>query len=594
MPSLVEQMGPLAAVLQAVAGLDAEPPGDRPTLKVAVLRNFTVEGIEPLFKYLAHRSGFVPKLTLGDYDNVRQEVLSPDSHVYASSPDIVVLALLVEHLDPGCLRSDWDPTKARNAIVETLADLVSRSRALIMVGSLLPPLRYENALLAQTTPHRASQVRAINAELRAFAAKHAHRVFVIDAERILGLLGEERSLDRRFGYMSRAPFKKDFLAHYAWEVVRAGRALHGKAKKCLVLDCDNTLWGGVVGEDGATGIKLDPFEYPGRCFFDFQSSVLNLLEQGVIVALCSKNNEADALEVIDNHPHCLLRRHHLAAWRIDWNDKASNIASLANQLNLGLDSFVFVDDSSIECDLVRSTLPDVTVLQAPKSAFELPDLLYRDGLFDGVVVRSEEDAKRTASYVAERERSEAQTSFATTEEYLASLELKATIHRAPPAELARVAQLLGKTNQFNLTTRRHSEAVVRELADSPDAAIYSLSAADRFGDLGLVAVMIVNREQDEGRIDTLLMSCRALGRRLEHVFVEHCLGEIEARWRLKKWRAAYLPTKKNGQVAEFWDSLGFARAGTTEGGGVTYEQDVSTRRRTSFPFVSVSGADHDH
>ena len=178
-----------------------------------------------------------------------------------------------------------------------------------------------------------------------------------------------------------------------------------------MLDCDNTLWGGVVGEEGLTGIALDPFEYPGRCFYDFQKSIRNLIDQGVIVALCSKNNEADVLEVIDSHPHSLLRRTELAAWRVNWTDKASNIAALANELNLGLDSFVFVDDSSIECDQVRTALPDVTVIQAPKTAYDLPRLLYRDGLFDGLV-RSEEDANRTASYVAERGRVEAKNTYA--------------------------------------------------------------------------------------------------------------------------------------------------------------------------------------
>lgn len=589
MPTLVDEMGPLGAVLQAVNGFESESRSGQPTLRVSILRNYTVEAIEPLLKYLAYKSGLEPKVTIGDYDNVRQEVLNLDSHVYASKPDVVVVSTLLEHLDPGSLRSGWDGANARDALLSTLSDLVERSRAIIMVNTLLPPLRHESALLAPAAlTHRVAQVRAINDALRAFAAKHSHQVFVVDWERILAQLGEDRAIDYRFWYMSRAPFKKDFLAHYAWEIVRAGRALKGKTKKCLVLDCDNTLWGGVIGEDGLSGIKLDAFEYPGRCFYDFQKSILNLLDQGVIVALCSKNNEADALEVIDNHPHSLLRRNHLAAWRINWTDKASNIAALAEELNLGLDSFVFVDDSGIECDQVRQALPDVTVIQAPKAAYELPGLLYRDGLFDGLV-KSEDDAKRTASYVAERERTQAQKSFASTEEYLASLELKAIIHEAPSAELARVAQLLGKTNQFNLTTRRHSEALVREFAESPDAAVYTLAASDRFGDLGLVAVLIVRREGEVGTVDTLLMSCRALGRKLEYVFVEHCLAELERRWQLRTWRAAYLPTKKNGQVSEFWDALGFARVGNDEG-GVLYEQSVAARQPKAYPFVNITGA----
>lgn len=588
MPTLLEEMGPLASVLQAVQEFEATGAGDRPTLRVSVLRNYTIEGIEPLFKYLAINSGMAPQLTIGDYDNARQEVLDPGSHVYTSSPDIVLLSLLLEHLDANSVRAGWDASAAREALLGTLAELVARTRALIMVSTLLPAIHAESALLSPSTAaHRVSQVNALNAELRAFAAQHPHQVFVIDFERIQRLLGEERSIDYRFWYMARAPFKKDFLAQCAWEIVRAGRALKGKTKKCLVLDCDGTLWGGVVGEDGVGGIRLDPFEYPGRCFHDFQKSIRNLIDHGTIVALCSKNNEPDVLEVLDTHPHQLLQRAQLAAWRVNWSDKASNIRELARELNIGLDSMVFVDDSSVECDLVRTELPEVTVIQVPKNAYELPALLYRHGLFDGLTISSE-DANRTASYVAERSRTEARAGLASTEDYLASLELKARIHCATEDELSRVAQLLGKTNQFNLTTQRHPESVVRELAGSAQAAVYTLSASDKFGDLGLVGVLIALRQGDTASVDTLLMSCRALGRKLEYAFVEHCLSALEQRWQVSSWRAAYLPTRKNGQVAGFWDSLGFVRVGEADG-GVQYEQSARTRRRDTYPFISIAG-----
>jgi FkbH-like protein len=586
MAAILDQMGPLGEVLEAVQGFEANP-GELTKFRVAFARNYTLESIEPLLKYLAYKSGLQPEVTIGDYDNIRQEVLNTESHLYTSKPDVVVLSFLLEHLDPASQRSGWNPELAQSAILSTLSDLMQRSTALIVVNTLIPPLHAENALLAPSLPdHRVSQVQAINTQIRAFAAQNKHQVFVADFERLLSRLGEERSIDYRFWYMSRAPFKKEFLSHYAWDIVRLGLALKGKRKKCLVLDCDNTIWGGVVGEEGPTGIALDPFEYPGRCFYDFQKSVRNLIDQGIIVALCSKNNEADVLEVIDSHPHSLLRRANLAAWRVNWNDKASNIRELAEELNLGLDSFVFVDDSSVECELVRGMIPEVTVIQAPKAVFGLPQLLYRDGLFDGLMV-SAEDAARTASYVAERGRSESKSAFASQEEYLTSLELKAVIHEATDTELPRVAQLLGKTNQFNLTTRRHSEALVREFSASPDAAIYTLAASDRFGDLGLVGALIAIREGEDATVDTLLMSCRALGRNLELAFVEHCLSELEKRWNPRSWRCAYLPTKKNGQVAEFWDSLGFSRSGAVEG-GIAYQQAVLSRKRQNFPFIHIS------
>lgn len=587
MASVVEQLGSLGQVLEAVTAFEADG-RQRVPLRIAILRNYTIESIVPLLKVLTYKADLEPSITVGNYDNIRQEVLDPTSHVYASKPDIVVASFLLEHLDPDCMRSGWDPTTARDAILSTLSDLVERSRALVMVNTLLPPLHAEAGLLAPAqVKHRINQVHAINREIREFAAKHSHQVFVVDWERILRLVGEERAIDFRFWYMSRAPFKKDFLAHYAWEVVRAGRALKGKSKKVLVLDCDNTLWGGVVGEEGPNGIHLDPFEYPGRCFYDFHKSILNLVEHGVIVALCSKNNEPDVFEVIDSHPNCLIRRSHLAGWRVNWTDKASNIAALATELNLGLDSFVFVDDSSVECDLVKTRLPEVTVIQAPASFYDLPRLLYRDGLFDTLAVSSE-DAARTASYVAERGRVEAQSSFGSPDEYLASLDLKAIIHEATESELPRVAQLLSKTNQFNLTTRRHSESLVREFAASPDAAVYTLAASDRFGDLGIVGVLIARRDGSAGVIDSLLMSCRALGRKLEIAFVDHCLTALEERWQVREWRAEYLPTKKNGQVAEFYDSLGFSRVDSSAA-GVSYGVDVLSRKREDIGYIRISG-----
>jgi FkbH-like protein len=583
----VESVETLGAVLEAVAKREAEGTPLAQTLRLSILRNYTVETMVPFLKHACYRAGLQPEIAVGDYDNIVQEVLSPESHVYSTEPDLVVINWVLEHLDENATRADWDPAAARSAVLTTLRELTARTRALVAVSTFLPPLHTEDGIgAAWQDAHRVRKVHGLNQAIREFAAEHAGQVFPLDVERIVRKLGEDRAIDERFWAMYRAPFKKDFVAQYADQVVRIGRALKGRAKKCLILDCDNTLWGGVVGEDGLDKVALDRHEYPGKSFRAFQQSVLNLIDQGVIVALCSKNNEADVWELLDGHPHNLLKREHLAAWRINWEPKSENIASLARELNLGLDSMVFVDDSGTECDLVRQMLPEVTVLQVPSKTFELPSLLYRDGLFDGLS-KSDEDRQRTAMYAAERERSTAQQAFESAEAYLASLGLSAVIHRARPEELTRVAQLVGKTNQFNLTTRRHSEAFIREMADSPESAVYTLTAADRFGDLGLVGVLIARKEGVAGVVDSLLLSCRALGRKLELAFVHTALDELDRDWGVQEWKASYLKTAKNAQVEKFWNRLGFD---PVESGAeaTAYSLEAARRSRPDFDFITIT------
>jgi FkbH-like protein len=581
-----QQASSLAGILETVRNAEAGAVEGLQPLRISVLRNYTVEGMLPLLKFHCLRSGLNPTITLGEYDNIRQEILDPGSHLYTSGPELIVLSVYLEHLDPACIEASWDPSVAQGAMLSMLQELIARTRVPVIVNTFLTPLHVESGIrAARNADHRVARVQALNAAIRAFAAEHPDQVYVVDWERIQRVLGEEKTIDYRFYYMYRAPFRKEFGEAYSAQVAHIARLLKGKVRKCLVLDADNTLWGGVVGEEGVDGIGLDPHAYPGRCYYEFQRSVLNLIQQGVIVAICSKNNEEDLFEVLDKHPHSLLRRSHLAAWRVNWNNKAENIAALARELNIGLDSMVFVDDSSMECQLIREALPDVTVVQVPSKVHELPRLLYQDALFDTLSVSSE-DAQRTAMYVADREREGLKNQFASIDDYLASLELKATLRRATDRDLARVAQLLGKTNQFNLTTRRHPESAVRGFAADPNWAIYVMEAADKFSELGLVAVMMVRREGELGIVDTLLMSCRALGRRLEDVFVDWALARLETEWQVKRWQAHYIPTRKNAQVREFWAQAGFPVTAATDT-LTTYELDSAARRRPQVSFVSI-------
>lgn len=572
-----------------VADCDARPQDFQDSLRVSIVRNYTVETMVPLLKHHCYLAHLRPDVLVGDYDNIAQDLLDGNSNVYRHQPDIILISWLLEHLDAHCSRSDWNAEAAGRLIALALHGAISNSRALIAVSTLLPPLYSENGLAAGVYhDHRVTKVDELNRTIRRVAADHPGQVFVIDAERLIRRIGEDSAIDKRFWQMYRAPFKRAFVDHYAAHVLRIGRALKGRARKLLVLDCDNTLWGGVVGEDGLDGIVLDPHDYPGRCFVAFQQSVLNLIQHGVVVALCSKNNEQDVWEVLDRHPHCLLKREHLSAWRINWNPKADNIRELTRELNLGLDSVVFVDDSDTECELVHRQLPEVLVLQTPADPSDLPDIVVRDGLFDSLTV-SKEDRERTVMYAAERSRDVAKLTATAPEEYLAALGLEADVHRASPDELARVAQLVAKTNQFNLTTRRHSEAVIRDFASSDQSAVFTLTAADKFGSLGLVGVLVARRHAEVVSIDSLLLSCRALGRSLEVFFVHRVLDELEGTWEVSEWQTSYEPTAKNGQVEQFWDRLGFTQV-PSAGGGKHYLLPATSRVVPPLEFINPLSA----
>lgn len=576
----------LAGIMEYISAAEQTADGAGIPVRFSFLRNFTVEGIEPYLKYHCLLSGLRPNIVFGNYDMVRQEILDKTSHVYGTNPDIIVAALYLETYLPQRGRSDWAAAAVMDDLAGLYTDLAGSTDALIAVNTFIPPFHSDLGIASNgELPSRYLEVLRLNQLIREFVRSNPARFILVDWERLVRLLGEEESLDYRFWYMSKAPFKKGFLDLYARELVKIARALKGKAKKCLVLDCDNTLWGGVIGEDGLQGIKLDMHSYPGNVFHEFQQQILALHDRGILLALCSKNNEADVWEVLDNHPAALLKREHLAAWRINWRDKAANLKELAEELNLGLDSFVFVDDNPTECGLIRDLIPEVTVLQVPVKLYTYPLLLASDGLFDTLSL-SGEDRRRSQMYREEAGRRHEQAKYETLDQYLASLSLAIAVHPARTDEVLRIAQLTQKTNQFNLTTRRYSEAQVAAFVADPSWAVISLSVRDKFGASGLTGVLIARNDGGCGTIDTFLLSCRILGRNIEVAFVLRALELMEETWRISSWQASYVPTQKNQQVADFWLLMGFVEISRQEG-HACYELTGSAPRRETIPYIVI-------
>jgi FkbH-like protein len=382
------------------------------------------------------------------------------------------------------------------------------------------------------------------------------RCSVLDVARAAAETGLSRWRDDRLAFLAKAPWSGDALTAVAKLTARSLRATFTTPKKCLVLDMDNTLWGGVIGEAGMEGIQLGP-DYPGNVFVDFQRRVLSLRDRGVLLAAASKNNAADVETVLAEHPSCVLKRADFAAFEVHWEDKATSLRRIAQSLNIGLDALVFMDDNPVERAWVREQLPEVTTIELPASPMGYWKALDDAACFDSLALTAE-DRQRAVMYAGEARRQELQSSAGNLDEFLRSLDLVLTVGCVDETTLPRVAQLLGKTNQFNLTTRRHDEAAIRDM--SAQGTGLWVRVRDRFGDAGLVGVVIAVPDGDAWRVDTFLMSCRVIGRKVETVMLA-LLERVAALRGVPALTAEFIPTKKNQPAEKFLPEHGFTLHG---------------------------------
>ena len=419
----------------------------------------------------------------------------------------------------------------------------------------MPPLNILGAL-EYNSGFSLQDAAAIYNDALAAAARQNPGVLVIDVASLVGWLGYANWHDSRLWHLARARWSRQATRLLARRYAAAIAAGQGRMRKCIVLDLDNTLWGGIIGEDGVEGIRLGE-EGAGLAFREFQSELLNLHRQGILLAICSKNNPDDALQAIRNHPAMRLREEHFAAMRINWEDKASNLRALAEELNIGLDSFVFVDDNPVERSWLREAAPEVYVPDWPADPSDYKDALLELAADHFVKFAiTAEDLHRGEQYRQQARRAMA-AKTASLEDFYRSLQMRATIAPAATATIPRVAQLTQKTNQFNLTTRRYTEADISTLAAGPDSAVYSLELDDCFGRSGIVGVMILRHHaEDSWMIDTFLLSCRVMGRTVENAFLGY-ITTIIRRWGARKLLGEYRPTAKNAPVAGFYGACGF-------------------------------------
>lgn len=541
--------------------------GEAPDARFHVLCSFNVDLLPPLLGEALERIGIRAEVGLGEFGQIAQELLGPGSEVYRAEPDAVVVVPAVEDMLAPLFESSPSALPEVDALVDerlgevglALDALLERLPGVtcyvVAFGTHRAPVEH---LLSPRSRQRGQEaVERFQAGIRALPGR-SERVVAVDWDWHVRASGADAYADERLWYLGRMRLSPPGLATLGDLIAEYVAAYRGQARKVVAVDLDGTVWGGVVGEVGIKGLELGE-EGIGYAFQDLQRELLKLHDTGVLLVACSKNNPEDAYEAFERHHGMVLRREHLAAERINWQDKATNLRELAAELDLGLDSFVFLDDNPVERDWVRQALPQVVVPDLPEDAARRPAFVRELPHFRRITL-TEADVRRSESYRAQGGRRALMSESPSVEDFLTSLEQEATVEAVHDGSLARAAQLCQRTNQFNLTTRRHTLADLERMRSAGDFELYTLSLKDRFGDSGITGLAILRFEGEEAEVDTLLMSCRVLGRKVEDALLAF-LGERARARGARAVTGRYLPTAKNAQVEGFYPDRGFAAVG---------------------------------
>ena len=523
-----------------------------PKFEVAILSNVMANQFKDILELKLKFLNLSPKVEVGDYDNILQ-----DSVIYSKSDVVFILWELVNVIDGFQYKAevlgDEKIESLKNKIKEELNFLFGNLKKTRMV--IFNKFNVSAFTCGSIVNFK---LQDICDELNDFLSSHLPDNFqLIDLDKIFLKNGVNDCVDYRYFSSSKSLYNVNFYKNYVELVTPIIRSVIGATKKVLILDCDNTLWKGILGEDGIDGLKLGGEHGVGLVFSEIQSLAKSLAQNGVLVAIASKNNQDDVIEVFNNHQEMILQEEDLVGKRVNWQDKASNIRSLLKELNVGVDSAVFVDDSAFEIDLVAENISEVLCLQVPNSLYDYPFMFRQLMAMFYDPVQSSEDLKRHEMYRQEQKRTEEYSQYSNMEDYLESLCLAVTIKVDDAGNVPRFAQMTQRTNQFNLTTKRYTTAEINQFVENPDFVVFSLSLNDKFGDYGITALAIVEleKEQKSAKIDTFLMSCRIIGREVESVFFSEIVSVLKNKG-IESVFAKYMASKKNMQVEMFYENSG--------------------------------------
>ena len=563
-------------------------------VRVAVLGGFTTAQLKDLLELELFAFGLGPRIYESGYGQFRQEILDPDSGLSAFRPDIVYLATSWRDLSRRPSLGD-SPDSVRRQVEREVADWsllwerVHRSLgAQVIQDNFAPPPWRVLGNHEQSWPAAfVSYVGEVNRALREAAPAH---VTVHDVDHLAASVGRWAWSDQRFFHQAKLPCSPEHLVDYAHSVASVVAAQFGLARKCLVLDLDNTLWGGVVGDDGLEGIRVGQGDPESEAFQDFQRYVKSLRDRGVILAVCSANQESIAKEVFERHPAMVLTLDDVSCFVADWNDKATNLRRIAAELDIGTDALVFVDDDPFQRSLVRRMLPEVAVPEMPEDSADYIQVLDSHRYFQTVSV-GEEDLRRTEAYRSNSKRRDFHDSSGDLESFLEGLEMTARVEPVSPANAGRAAQLVNKTNQFNLTLRRPKLPKVLSIIDDSEWITLTATLNDRFGDNGLVSVLLARIDGQVLDVDVWVMSCRVLRRGVEF-FLMNRLHELALERGIPTIRGTFVPGPKNALVESLFGTLGFSHVEKGPDGFETWELPVSAARTPLLTFVRAEEVAH--
>jgi len=541
-----------------------------PPIKLALLADVSTQHLVPLLRVLLADHNVDAKIYEAGYDTVELEALNPNSGLYAFNPEVIVILQSIMKLKDRL----YDALGSRTSFIQAHADRIhavwnairNRSQAIILQSTfVLPYERSSGNFSCLANDDFYTSVLELNREI-CLRARQTASVLINDIDHIAGWVGRRAFFDEKLWGLAKSLCALEYLPDIAQSIVDITLAALGRSIKCIVLDLDNTLWGGVIGDDGLEGIRLGDLDEDGA-FRSFQLFLRELTSRGILLAACSKNNEEVAREVFQKHPGMVLKEEHFAVFIANWQDKATNIRRIQKTLNIGFDSMVFLDDNPFERNLVRQLIPEIIVPELPDDPALYVRTISELNLFE-TAVQSSLDSGRTALYQDQQKRQAEARQFETLEDYLRSLNTAAFIQRFEASNLSRIAQLIQRSNQFNLTTRRYSEAECKKMMEETERFLpFTISVRDRFGDFGLINIVILRLFPTDRllHIDTFLMSCRVLQRGVEQLAMNK-IFEFARQGGYTEVVGYYIPTLKNIMVKSFFEQFGFRQTSvSTEG-----------------------------
>jgi FkbH-like protein len=545
--------------------------------RIAILGGSTTAEVMSMLELFLLANGIQPTFYESEYNRYSEDVLFENPELWGFNPEIIYLHTTWHNVSqfPELLESEVEADQRvrqeMSRFVNIWEKIQSKLGALVIQNNFdLPPLRPLGNLEVSAAYGRVNYLMRLNSEFANYARTHS-RFLIHDIQYLSAQVGLNAWFDPTYWYSFHTALSPTATVALARSLAAMIKSVYGKTKKCLVLDLDNTLWGGVIGDEGVQGLLLGRDNPVGEAFQNFQRYVKELQRRGVLLAVCSKNEPETAPQGF-SHPDSILKLEDFSAFKANWNPKPDNIREIAFELNIGLDSFVFVDDNPAERALVAAQLPEVAVPDVGSDVTKFADALEQERYFEvNQIVK--EDMSRGSYYSANVQRNVSQGKFQNYGEFLSSLEMVAEIAPFVPVYLERITQLINKTNQFNLTTRRYTAAEVEAMAKDPQFLTLYGRLSDKFGDNGLVSVLVGRATGETLEIDIWLMSCRVLKREVELAMFDTLVEQCQARC-IRKIVGVYIPTKKNAMVSELYGELGFTIVDQGGGGHTVWQYEI--------------------